>query len=356
MKRHKTRYAGVSYRLTAAGQRRYSISYKDSTGKRVWKTVEGNEKDALAALRDVKSRLHRGDRVVSSRLTVKELSDTYMRTQTGHLKPSTLFSYEDSLKFYVLPKLGHHRVTELTVNEVADFVAEMRQTYAANTIKNALKPLSRMFAYAMRMGWVSQNPVKQLDKPERPSGATKRMRVLSTDEINALLKVKSTYRLFFTVAIFSGLRKGELLRLRWEDIDLLAGQIKVAQEGDGKTAAATREVAIPPFLVQLLATASLEQGICESGLVFPFAKRNINRALDSALEKAKVEKVSVHELRHTFASVLIGLGMDVVYVSNQLGHANPAITLRIYSHLWEAQKRQEEAKTKMEEAFAGVVA
>jgi integrase len=346
--RHKTRYPQVYYRLDAKGNRRYQISYTDSNNKRVFKTVEGNERDALQQRNDILRRMHRGEKVVSSRMTVEDLANDYLKTQTGHLKDSTLLTYDNSLKWWVIPKIGKQRISQVDVNTIADLVAELREELTAGTIRTCITPMSRMFSYAVRRGWVNSNPVTALDRQERPQGASRRMRILSSDEIKLLLSVKSKYRLLLMTAIFTGLRKGELLALEWSDVDLSEGLVRVRE---GKTEAASRSVVMPDFLVKALAAEMKTEG-----KVFQFERRNCNRALENALEKVKVEHLRFHDLRHTFASILLGQGMDITYVSEQLGHANPATTLRVYAKLYDPAKRKEEARKKMQESFSGVVA
>jgi len=362
VKRHKTRTPGISYRLLTNGKRRYYINYKDSTGKRVWKAVPGNERDAQAALRDVKSKLSRGEKVVTTRMTVKELGEHWHRTQTSRLKEKTKTDYGYALDRWVYPRLGNRKVSEIDVNTIADFVAEMNQTYSGSTVRNSLKPLSLMCQYAQRRGWLSVNPVSQLTRSETPKGSPRRMRILETDETQRLLSVKyegkpSVYRLMFMTAIFAGLRKGELLNLTWADVDLAEAILRVAPEGHGKTPAATREVALPDFLVQELAR---EDGL--EGLVFPFQKDNVNRALETCREAAGIPKLDkrgqrlrFHDLRHTFASLLIGQGEDVTYVADQMGHANAATTLKVYAKLFDSRKKKTAARTKMQKAFKEVV-
>jgi hypothetical protein len=169
---------------------RYSIDYKDSNGKRIFKTVEGNERDALRQRNQILERMNKGERVVRSNMTVKELGEEYLR-QTTRLKDSTITDYGYALDHWVYPRLGNMKVSSVTVNEIADFIAEMRQEFTANTIRNCLKPLAGMFRVAVRRGWVAQNPVHALDRQERPHGASKRMRILSSDEIKQLLAVSA---------------------------------------------------------------------------------------------------------------------------------------------------------------------
>jgi integrase len=367
--RYKTRYPGVYFRLNAAGERRYQISYKDSNGKRVFKTVEGNEKDALAARNDVTLRMRKGERVVRSKMTVQELGEEYLR-QTTHLKPGTLKDYGYAFDHWVVPRLGHLKISSVTVDEIADFISELRQVHTANTIRNCLKPLAGMFRLAVRRGWAAQNPVHALDRQEKPSGAVRRMRILSSDEIKQLLAVSAegyrhrnknghlgqridgAYGLLFTTAIFTGLRRGELLALDWSDVDLDRSELHVRA---GKTAAATRTVVLPGFLVQALAKASLCRANENSGKLFPFTERNVGRALDAALERAGIEHIRFHDLRHTFASILIGQGEDVTYVADQMGHASPSTTLKTYAKLFDPKNRRQAARDRMQETFKGVV-
>ncbi len=372
MKRHKTRNPGIYYRLTAGGERRYQIRYQDSAGRDVFKTVEGNEKDARRERNLILERMHRGEKVVRSRLTVKELGEDYLRTQTSGLKEGTKTDYGYALDHWVFPRLGSQRVSEVDVNTIADFVAEMNQLYSGSTVRNCLKPLSRMFAYATRRGWMAQNPVSQLDRNEMPKSAQRRMRILSREEIEQLLAANSKgyrwldglershvlaensiYKTMFLTAIFAGLRRGELLALTWDDVDLLGATINVRE---GKTDAAARDVAIPDFLVSALAGEMKTEGS-----VFPFSERNVNRAFDQALERAGIPKIDgkealrFHDLRHTFVSIQISLGMDVTYIAQQAGHRSPATTLKVYSHLFDKAKRVEQARAKMQESFKEVV-
>ncbi len=356
-RRRKTRYPGVFYRPATDGERRYEINYTDSNGKRVFKTVDGTEKDAVRERNKILERMHKGERVVSSKMTVRQLAEDWHRTQTSHLKPSTLNRYGYDLDHYIYPRLGDKQVSSLGVDDIADFIAEMRQTHAAWTIRGCLTPLSRMFQYAVRRGWASTNPVTALDRQERPKGSGRQMRILSSDEISLMLKASTdTYKCLLMTATFAGLRIGELLRLLWDDVDLLTGEIHVRES---KTDAGVRTVAIPDFLVQALAQYSLTHG--SQGHVFktkhgePMKHRRVNRALEETLNRAKVEHIRFHDLRHTFVSILVSERMDVTYIADQVGHSSAAVTLGIYSHLFDSEKRKAEGREKIQTKFAGLV-
>lgn len=358
--RHKTATPGVYWRESKEG-RRYQISYFDSNGTRVFKTVEGNYKDACAALRDVKNRMGKGERVINHKLTVSELAEDFLRTQVGSLKESTKADYGYTLDHWILPRIGNRKIVDVDVNVIADLVAELSRTLAPWTVRNCLKPLSRMFRYAARKGYIANNPVLQLDVNERPRGLYRKVQVLEPDEIRRLLLVSQKgyrhrnksghlgqalggeYCLLFQMAIFTGLRKGELLALTWEDIDLIEGTVTVRK---GKTAAAAREVTMPASLVQALASEMKTEG-----RVFPFHQRNVNRALGAALERAGLEHIRFHDLRHTFASALIGSGFTIDYVADQMGHASTSTTHHVYAHLFDAKAKKASAKEKMQELY-----
>jgi integrase len=369
--RYKTKHPGVQFRILENGERRYIINYFDSAGRRVYKNVPGKLKDAVSERQSILDRMGKGTKVISSKLTVKDLAEEYLRTQTGHLKEKTLATYQYNLDHWVLPKIGHQRAAILTVSDMAELVIDLRRSLSSWTVRGCLTPLSRMFQYGKRRGYCSTNPVAELDTQERPSGATRQMRILSTDQIQRVLEVSApgytyekggqyvrlqgTYHVLFATAIFTGLRIGELLALTWTDVDLLDSSITVRTS---KTDAGVREVVIPDFLVSLLAGASLSDS---EGFVFKtnaghqMKPRRVNRALTEALERASVPHLRFHDLRHTFASLLIGQGEDVTYVADQMGHSNPSTTLRVYSKLFDPAERRQKARERMQSSFSGIV-
>lgn len=376
-RRYHTKHVGVEYRLKANGQRSYVINYVDSDGKRVYKTVPGQLKDAIRERNKILERMAKGEVVIDSNMTVFDLIDEYLKVQVHHLRPKTYKAYEYSLAHWVGPRLGRKKLKDVGVRDVAGFVTWMKTpdkdkpSYKAWTIRSCLTPMGRMFAYAVRQGWMGRNPVSELDRHERPRTDQKQMRILSMDEIQAVLRaaapggravrgdskkgapLKGTYHAIIATAVFTGLRLGELLALRWEDVDLLNATIKVRSS---KTDAGVREVVIPDFLVRLLAVYPTSEGLVfQARPGVPFDGRNVLRGLHGAQETAGVERTSFHTLRHTYASLLIGQGEDVTYVSNQLGHANPAITLKIYAKLWEPESRKKQARERLDAQFAGIV-
>jgi integrase len=190
-----------------------------------------------------------------------------------------------------------------------------------------------------------------------PNGDTKKMRILDEQEIQKLLFAASSdrWRALFSTLIFTGLRIGEALELTWDDIDTSANLITVR---DSKTEAGKREVVMPEFVSKRLRRLRWENmgigpGVFITETGTPLGKRNTLRALAGACVKAGIPHVTQHELRHTYASILIGRGFDATLVADQLGHKDPSITLRTYAKLFNPVERRAALREELDRAFGG---
>ena len=230
------------------------------------------------------------------------------------------------------------------------------------TINKALGLLGSIFRYACKHEWINRNPVECVEKLKVPVSLDSDAldsNVLAPREIVRLLDAAepsrrskdgktyiNNYRLLIKVAIFTGMRSGEIRGLQWGDIDWNSQQIhirrswKEGQYHEPKTQASIRRIDLPGFLMAELRDWRLACPIGDDDLVFPnlagrpMSNTNLlQRGFYPALHQAGLRKIRFHDLRHTFASLLIANCEDVVRVSRLLGHASPAITLRVYSHM-----------------------
>jgi integrase len=361
---------GIYYRPTASGKR-YEIVFADSTGRTRWQVVEGGLKEARAVRGDILGKLGRGERVVRSNVTFGDFADEWIERQTT-LRPRTLDWYRTALRVHLKPRLGRRKLASITEDDVARVIREMTaEGKAAWTVRGVLVPLSRVLGNAARRGLIPANPVKRLERGERPSVARAEMRVLDKAEIGKLVAATpERYRPLVALSVFLGLRQGEALGLRWSEIDFDAGLVRVRLQlgRDGslvepKTRAAVREVVLPPFLAKMLKAHKLASPYSgEADFVFasatgqPLHYRNVvRRGLDKGLEAAKLGKLRWHDLRHTAASLLIAEGLNVVYVSRSLGHASPDITLKVYAHLFDRVEHGQRASDAMEASFGAMI-
>ena len=397
VRRTRTSKPGIYYRIGRDGKRRYEVTWLEhDSGRRRWKTVAGSQDAAERELHDICSRVNRGERIGIAGLRLGECVEEWKETQRARLRPKTLATYEEHLRLHVLPRLGRVKLSDIGDEDVLALIAEMTEgfryveregrwvkeqrtsPYAAWTIRGVLVALSRVFAYAVRHGYVASNPVSRLERGERPSVGRHERRVLSSDEIRALFEqALPKYRPILATAVASGMRQSELLGLRWRDVDFDAGLIRVRCQLDRagnhvepKTPQAIRDVVLAPALARLLrehrlASAASDQAdpVFANAAHRPFEHPKVQRrGFDYAAEKAGINrkgngrrKATFHDLRHTFASLLIAQGADVVHVSRQLGHADPAITLRVYADEFAAAVHAERTRALLDAAVGNAL-
>jgi integrase len=273
----------------------------------------------------------------------------------------------------VLPRLGAKQLGRIDADDIVALARELyAQGYAAWTVDTILKPLKTLFRHAVRRDVLAASPFHKLERSELPRPWTPDQRVLSAAEIGRLLAAASPrYRILLASAIFTGLRQSELLALRWQNIDSDAGLVRVRTALDRnrrhvplETRAARRDVILVPTLGDELAEARATSRFSQaSDYVFPSSVgtpliwRNISsRGLAPAAEKASVGSLRWHDLRHTFASMLIANGANVLFVCRQLGHCSPDTTLEIYGHLWEVAEQAERTRQALEKVCKKVAA
>ncbi len=367
---------GIWYRDTPRG-RRYEVTYLDETGRRRWTTVDGNLESAQAALDEKRRRRRDGERVAPEKVRLSEFAVSWLEAQ-AQLRPRTRELYRARIERHVLPKLGRLYVHEIRVEDVTALIAALSaQGLSPYTIRGVVMLVGSMLGTALERGLVRFNPVSRLKRKEMPKPTKREMRILSDVEIPRMIAAADdTHRALLAAAVFTGLRQGELLGLTWADVDLDAGLVRVRRQLDRdgtrtepKTANARREVEMFPALVRMLREhrrlalarghASPEHPVFASSVGTPLHFRNVGRrGLDAAMKAAGIAgepRLRFHDLRHTFASVLISQGNDVVFVSRQMGHASPSITLDVYGHLFRRAEHGQRMRDRMEATFGKVL-
>ena len=363
-------------RFSADGKPRYELSFVDSDGRQRRQTVEGGIKAARHALADIRARQGHGQRVVPMpNLTFGDAAERWLQAQAARLRPSTRAVYESHLRTHLLPRWKRRRLDSLTVDDVARLAEDMRLTgRKAWTVRGVLVVAGRVLDFARRrLGWAGENPVRALDRSERPQSDQRERRVLAAGELDAVLATgREPYRLAFALAAMTGARLGEVLGLRWRNIDLDAGTATIDGQLDRrgervpcKTSRSERTVELPGALTaqlrehKLRSTASRgDDYVLCSRTGRGLDHRTVTRAFADAVARAGVADPSptFHDLRHSFASRFIASGGDLVTLSAHLGHRTPAITASAYSHEFERSARSGERRARLDAMFGAGVA
>lgn len=239
-----------------------------------------------------------------------------------------------------LGDLRAETLTTLDVEQLRDGL--LAAGSSPQTTLHVLHRLSKALDWARKQGIIKRadNPVRGVEKPSGPRTGEPIApeRYLSAAEATELLAWSTKHAPLdaplYAAAIYTGMREGELLRLRWSDVDLAGGRILVRESKSGRA----RSVPINPALLTILKAWRKQPEHKAAGLVFGDPEGTervpltVRRRLARALAGAKVREVRFHDLRHTAASLLVSSGVDLLAVSRILGHAGVAMTAR-YSHL-----------------------
>jgi len=359
----------------------YSIvidNYDPLTGKRKrkWIAVPGTKRDAEKALTDYLHQKDTGVFVAPAKIT---LSDYLNKWITDYAKPKlakrSYDRYEDIIKKYIVPELGRVQLSQLMPGQLQGLYSKWLDKglshatirYHHAVIHNALKS-------AVKWGLLGRNVC---DAVEVPNKQRKDMQIWDEGEILKFLdfaKDSKYYELFY-LALFSGMRRSELLALRWADVDLLLSQIHVTrglqQLKDNslvftqpKSEKSRRTIALPPSATLLLKDyrdrIALEKAVKgkmlnEDDLLFtrdnskPIRPNTLTYAWKILVATSGLKKIRLHDARHSHASLLLAQGVHPKIVQERLGHATIAMTLDTYSHV--APGLQEKAAAQFDNLF-----
>jgi integrase len=352
----------VRHRTTCASRSGGKCNCKPGYQASVWSPSEGKRLrktfSTLAAARawraEAQTAIRRGTMRAPVATTIREAGEALIegmrsgrvRTRSGdRYKPSAIRGYQAALRDRIVPILGGKRLGDVQRREVQriadDLLAEGRDP---STIRNALMPLRVIYRRAVEDGDVAVNPCTNL---RLPAVRGRRERIASPEEAQRLLTaLPERDRPIWATALFAGLRRGELMALRWEDVDLPAGVIRIERSYDDKgrveiepkSRAGQRTIPIVGALRDVLVEHKAHQGRDE-GLVFgssaesPFQPSNLWRRAQRAWKRADLEPIGLHEARHTFASVLIAAGVNAKAITTYMGHASIQTTYDLYGKL-----------------------
>lgn len=357
-------HRGIYYSERANGTRTYEVRYVDSEGKQRFEACGDRLKDALERQAQIRVSLGKGERVAPSRKTYGEVADEWKRQR--QVSPKTAENYDRSLRLYVLPRFGRRKIQEITTDSVAAFLSELPERLSDSTKTQVYIATRQVFSYAVnpRRGYIQVNPCSGLERGERPKPKKNSVRILESGEAERLILASTPWlRPIIQTAMLSGMRIGEIQALRWEDVNFAKNELTVKSSlGRDSELGPTknRKVRVIPLLPALRKILAEQPSRFAGGFVFqhedqPLPYSKIVSSFGRARKRARLSEVprvlTLHDLRHTFASILLRDGRDIGWVSELLGHSDTKVTLETYAHVIYRENRAEEAAQRLSEAL-----
>lgn len=347
---------------------------RDAVGnrRRVYEGGFRTKREALAAELSIKSELARGTWVDQSSLTVGEHVLRWLDQHSHNIKPTTHQSYAANVTNHIIPHLGHIKLQELTVAQLNEFYSTLLTngriktgsdkggSLSPTTVRYIAIILGKSLQDALESGQVVRNVAVAARKPRISQETKNEVRTWSASEVAQFLDSTSVDRLhpLWVLYATTGLRRGEGLGLRWEDVDLQGGHASIRQNlvvvrgglkfGTPKNNRG-RQISLANQTAKALSTwravqltEKLALGVTwdnSSGNVFtredgsPLHPDRVTSEFRRSQKRTELPKITLHQLRHTWATLALQAGIQPKIVSENLGHSSIQITMDTYSHV-----------------------
>jgi integrase len=346
----------------------YDLPVDAVTGKRRQKsqTIKGTKRDAERALREVLLSLEQGSYVKPNKLTLGEWLDQWCESfVVMNTTPRTYVSYRSIIDRHLKQGLGSIALSRLEPQQIQAYYADKlakgrvdgKGSLSNRSVLYHHRILSKALDQAVKMGLVVRNVAKLITPPRV---ARAKINVLDADEASRFLDIASNtmYYPLFAMLLYTGLRRGEAIALRWKNIDLLGLELNVVESAyrihkefiikEPKTLHSKRAVSLSPSLAALLLEYRDDQELMRRQMGNPLTDKDfvfswpdgrpldpdvVTKAFHRIAGKAGLTNIRLHDLRHTHATLMLKAGVHPKIVSERLGHANIGITLDTYSHV-----------------------
>jgi len=335
---------------------------KDTSGKYKFhkETVNGTARQAVRRIREIQHQLDSGAFIKPNRLTLKEYLEKWLADYVStRLSPRSLERYSGIVHNYLIPEMGRLTLAQLKPEHIqAHYGAMLKKGLTPQSVRYHHAVIHKALQTAVKWELTKRNVA---DAVEPPKKVRTEMQYWTLEEVNRFLDSVqgSEYYGVFHTALFTGMRRGELLGLKWSDVDLIASEITVKRSlhhlKDGryiftqpKTESSNRVIALAlssrKMLIDLyekrkLICIELGTALKDDDLVFchidgrPLRPNTITRVWKELAIKAGLKPIRLHDARHTHASLMLKDGIHPKIVQERLGHSSITTTLDIYSHV-----------------------
>jgi len=372
------------------------LEFEEEDGKRRrrWISVRkelglnrpAKRKEADKLLRDKLKELDEGTYIEPVDITLKEYARQWLEDYAKpNVKLNTYKSYRGIVEDHIIPALGHISLPKLRKSKIKGFIAEKQKEGARadkkegrlsnTTVRYIFVILKNILKHAVEDEIIKRNPAEGISPPRSDNKFIHNLNYWNREEAQRFLEYVKNHRRypFYLLAVTTGMRRGELLGLKWACIDwkkcrievkynLIAGEKGKAVLQDSTKSGRSRTIEVSPKIMQVLADHRLyeQQKILSLGvrgktqdLVFtsdrgtPITPDTIDRQFYRFIKEAGLRRIRFHDLRHTAATLMLEEGADVKTVAEYLGHVDPSVLLNIYSHI--TARMQKKAAETMED-------
>lgn len=334
---------GVYYRKDRGS---WWVSYNDANGKRRREAVTAHTRPQAVVARAALMLKAERERVLgvrqASEITTADLLARYKRHQKTRIRPTT-FERLDGILATLKTNLPE-RAKEISRNVIAEYISTRSETVAPGTIQKEISVLKHALKVAVEWELLNNNAAQGARLPKLPQGRT---RYLSPTELKAALEAAPEWmRAPLALAAFTGMRRGELLGLRWADVDLDARRVYLRETKNGSL----RVLALNRLALAVL--LSLPHGAPDDRVLVDLDGKKLSVYTRRIFKSLGIADASFHSLRHTAASWLVMQGVDLYAVGQVLGHRTPRMTQR-YAHL--SPQYMAGAVAKLDAVFGGLM-
>lgn len=366
-RKRKSGEGTIRQRADGRWEGRYVVGYDDRGYPKTKNVLAKTKRECAEKLQKLKEELGgiKSDKVKPDMRFADWLDYWYENHSKPKLRITTQANYENCIRLHISPEIGHIPLNKLSQNDLQQFYARLKKNGRKKLTEKYGEGLSdRMVRMchaicrsalekATRDGLIRTNPAIGCKLPPKRA---REMQVLDRDELQRFLiqaQAEGYYELFL-LDLATGLRRGELMALQWDDLDFKTGVLNVNKQvyevhgelqfSKPKTKNSIRKIVLPPAVVEVLREY---QKRVHSRWMFPSPVKEdspltpgaVRARLQIILEHAQCKQVRFHDLRHTFATLALQNGMDVKTLSAMLGHVSAATTLDIYTHITDDMQR-----------------
>lgn len=377
----------IRQRSDGRWEARYTVGRDPGTGKQIQRSVYGQtQAEVRKKLSRISTEIDDGIYKDPSKITVGEWLDIWLSEYMGSVKPNTVATYITKVNNHLKPAFGAVRLTALSAPAIQKLCNDMQKgekggrKYSPKSIKDLHGVLHKALQQAVEIGYLRFNPS---DNCKLPRVKRRDIRPFENDEMSAFLQriQGDKYELLYIVALFTGIRKSELIGLTWDCVDFMRGSITIKQQlqlsPDGFYYFTTpkndksRTISVAPTVIDALkkqmrkqieertaADALWQQGEFQN-IVFTnefgghMKPKTLHKRFKAIVTEMGLPDMRFHDLRHTYAVMSIQAGDDIKTVKENMGHYSAAFTLDVYGHVTEQMRK--DSASRMEQFIQRVI-